>query len=242
MKQKNRFVLTFLMLTMQPVSVLQAQSISEDNVTLTEVIFAEMEPGIDPYKSRLLLNESFLRLDDGEDQGDFILFDRKSHEIHSFNHADRSHLVMKSLPPVKLEFTVDFKVEKKKLLDAPKVQGVVPQQHLYFADNQLCKTSFNAKGLLPELTQVLIDYEQAIVEQNKQTLSQIPASVRSSCYMANNYLHASYYLQDGFPLLVVDDQGRQKKLLSFDQVKKHPSIMQQPDGYSIYYPSLSNLD
>ena len=94
---------------------------------------------------------------------------------------------------------------------------------------------------LPEVTLTLIDYEQAIVQQNNQTLSRIPNNVRSSCYMANNYLHASDYLKVGFPLFVSDDQGRQKKLLGFRQLKKHHSIMLQPEGYSVYYPNSANL-
>lgn len=230
--------LTFFVL---PFTVLQAENSGMNNLVLTEIIFEEIEPGLDPFTSRLLLGANFLRLDDGSDRGDFILFDRNSHEIHSFNHEDKLHLVMKSLSGLALDFKLDFKVEKKELLDAPDVQGVKPVQHHFYADGRLCKKSINVSGLLPELAQVLVDYEQTIVKQNNQTFSEIPASVRSSCYVANNYLHASDYLKVGFPLFVIDDQGRQKKLLDFQQIIKSHSIMEQPDDYSVYYPNASNL-
>jgi len=230
-----------LALLVQPLA-LHAESDASNELKLTEVVFEKSEPGLQPFISRLLLGKHFLRLDDGYDSGDFILFDRKTHVIHSFNHEDRSHLVMKSLSSKAVEFKLDFKIGRKKLVDAPKVGGVVPVQHNFFADNKLCKKSVNVAGFLPEVTRVLTDYEQAIVEQNKQTLPQIPASIRSSCYMANNYLHSSDYLKAGFPLFVIDDLGRQKKLLSFRQVTKQKMIMQQPEGYSLYYPNSSNLN
>ena len=241
MVNRNQNLLLFIILMISALSTLQAASSDNDDLIVTEIIFEKIEPGLEPFRSRLLLSEHVLRLDDGNDQGDFILFDRSTHEIHSFNHEDQSHMKMKSLTPESLDFKLNFKVESNPLRDAPKVNGVIPVQHQFFADAQLCKKSINVKGLLPELTQVLIDYEQVIVEQGKQTLSQVPAGVRSSCYMANNYLHASDYLKAGFPLFVVDDLGRQKKLLSFHQVTKNKSIMQHPAGYKLYYPNASNL-
>lgn len=241
MKNLVTKLLITVVFLVQSLMVLHAGGDDTRGLALTEIIFIEMEPGIESFKSRLLLGEHVLRLDDGDDQGDFILFDRNTHEIHSFNHQDRSHLVMKALAPKAVDIKLDFRVDSKKLRDAPRVNNIMPVQHLFSADGSLCKTSVNVAGLLPEVTQVLIDYEQAIVEQNKQTLSQIPASVRSSCYMANNYLHAGDYLKAGFPLFVIDDQGRQKKLLSFQQVIKGKSIMLQPTGYSLYYPNASNL-
>ena len=241
MRQKTLLSLLPFMLMIQPFSMLLAESNNEIKLDITEIIFEEIEPGIEPFKSRLLLGEFFLRLDDDDDQGDFLLFDRKTHEVHSFNHEEKSHLIMKPLTAKAMDFKVDFKVEQNKLQGAPKVNGTSAVQHLFYADGQLCKKSINVPDFFPEVTLTLIDYEQAIVQQNNQTLSRIPNNVRSSCYMANNYLHASDYLKVGFPLFVSDDQGRQKKLLGFRQLKKHHSIMLQPEGYSVYYPNSANL-
>lgn len=214
---------------------------AESGLTLTEVIFNEVEPGLEPYRSRILLNEQLMRLDGNNDQGDFILYDRKSREIHSFNHQDKTHLIMKPLQTPMPDVMLDFQVAKKILVDAPKINGQVPVEIKFYADTHLCKKSINVPNFLPEVTIALINYQQALVEQNIQTLPRIPASMRSSCYMANNYLHASDYLKVGFPVHVIDDQGRQKKLLSFRQVIKPGSLFQQPEGYQSYYPNPSNL-
>jgi len=208
---------------------------------VTEARIAETEPGIGQFVSRLLLSKDFLRLDDGRDAGAFTLFNRTTHEIHSFNHEDQSHLIMKPIVPKPIDFKLDFKVNETSMNKAPAVGGVAPVQYQYYADTRLCKQSVNVQGLLPEVTRALIDYEQALVAQNSQTLDRIPAGVRSSCYMANNYLYASDYLKKGFPLFVMDDLGRQKTLQSFQQVKKPAALFQLLQGYKVYYPNAANL-
>jgi len=213
-----------------------------DKISVTEVLIAETEPGIGLYHSRLLLSDQFLRLDDGQDDGDYILFNRRSHEIHSINHEDQSHLIMKPISAKAIDFKLDFKVEQKAVKDAPSVGGIEPIQHQYFADTRLCKQSINVKGLLPQVTQALMDYEQALAAQNSQTLNRVPADMRSSCYMANNYLHASDYLTGGFPLFVMDDMGRQKKLEDFHQREVPASLFEPISGYKVYYPNAANLE
>ena len=223
-------------------ALLSAQALAgENNISVTEVRIAEIEPGAGQSLTRLLLSKDFLRLDSGADNGDYTLFNRKTHEIQSFSHEDRTQLVMKPVAPKQIDFKLEFKVDKTALKDAPSVAGVIPVQHQYYADTRLCKQSVNVQGLLPQMTQALIDYEQALVAQNSQTLDRIPAGVRSSCYMANNYLHASDYLKNGFPLFVMDDLGRQKKLQGFEQVDKPAALFQPVAGYKLYFPNAANL-
>ncbi|MBC8211701.1 MAG: hypothetical protein H8E21_11605 [Gammaproteobacteria bacterium] len=240
----NKICLVSLLLLLPGLAPLHAQSAESANtLMMTEVLFEQSEPGIAPYRVRMLFNASYLRLDDGNDddaQG-YILYDRSSHEIHNFNHEDQSHLLMKPLAHTPIEFKLNFRVDKTGLKDAPRIKGEVALQYDYYADDQLCKTSVNVVGLLVDLTAALIDYEQALVEQNKQTLSEIPGSVRTACYMANNYLHASDYLQTGFPLHVIDDQGKQRRLVSFSQVSKPAALLQQIAGYRLYFANPANL-
>ncbi len=80
---------------------------AQSQLAMLEVIIEESEPGLDPYLSRYLLSEDFLRLDDGSDRSDFILFDRQTREIHSFNHEDRTHMLIVA----KQAGVVDFKVD-----------------------------------------------------------------------------------------------------------------------------------
>ena len=60
-------------------------------IEMLQLVFEEREPGVGPYRTRMLLDQRFLRIDSGADQDDYVLFDRVKGEIHNFNHEDRSH-------------------------------------------------------------------------------------------------------------------------------------------------------
>ena len=206
---------------------------------LIQVLFSESEPGIEPYTTRLLLGEQYLRLDDGSDDSDYLLFDLNTRDIHSFSHEDETHLVIKSGPAQKVDFKIDFQIQQQTLDDAPKIGGIVPAQHRFYADSCQCRESINVKGMLPGITQAMIDYEQALVVQNQQTFERVPNSLKTSCYMANNFLYASAYLEQGFPMLVSDYLGKRKQLISYAAVDKPLSLMQFKNEYRVYYPGLS---
>jgi len=46
-----------------------------------ELEFVEQESGVDPYNVRMLVNEHFLRIDEGEGSEGFVLFDRAKREV-----------------------------------------------------------------------------------------------------------------------------------------------------------------
>ncbi len=203
---------------------------------LKEVIFVESESGLEPFQTRLLLGDDYLRLDDGDDYGDFVLFDLKTHWIHSYNHEDRTHILVK--PKIVEDITSDIHwyVERQELTDAPMLGGKIPIQHSFYANAQLCSQSMNAKGFLSEVSKVLIDYYRVLEDQNKQTVNHIPEAIKTDCYMANHYLFSTEYLKKGFPLYMVDYQGHEKKLLSYRDLEKPKIIMQHPENYSTYNP------
>jgi hypothetical protein len=208
---------------------------AQDHETLTEVMFAESEPGIADYPSRVLMNARYLRFDDGIDDGDYVLFDRDTREIHSFNHEDETHLRIVPSASEAPEFDLDFSVERRVLSDAPAVNGRQPVEHVYRANGQLCRKSVNVEGFLEELRLQLVAYEQTLVTQGLQTLERLPAALRTACYMANHYLYATSYLDAGFPMYVEDYTGTKKRLISFSQVEKPTSLMGFVEDYRVYY-------
>jgi hypothetical protein len=217
------------------VALLSFSLSAADRETLTQVMFAESESGIEDYPSRVLMNARYLRLDDGVDSGDYVLFDRNTREIHSFNHEDETHLRIVPSTSGRPEFDLDFSVGRRTLNDAPAVNGRQPVEHVFRANGQLCRKSVNVEGFLEELRRQLVAYEQTLVAQGLQTLERLPASLRTPCYMANHYLHATSHLDAGFPMYVEDYTGTKKRLISFSQVEKPTSLMGFVDGYRLYY-------
>ncbi len=212
----------------------------EGTIPVTELIFEESEPGVKPYRSRMLLSRDGLRLDDGSDDGDFILFDRNTREIHSFNRDDRTEMVIPPRQVAPVDFELRYEQSAQPLEDAPKVAGKTPVEHHYRADGKLCRRSVNAPGLLPEFTAVLRDYEQQLAEQGKQTLARMPADVRESCYMSNNLIHPVDYYEGGFPLFVIDDHQRSRRLVGYRETEVPQRRMQPLRGYRRYSPPSAN--
>ncbi len=213
---------------------------AEDLLPMTELIFEESEPGVSPYRTRMLLSKDWLRLDDGSDSGDYILFDRKAREIHSFNRGDRTELVIPPRQIAPVDFELTHERSSQVLADAPKIAGGTPVENRFTADGKLCRRSINVPGFLPEFTEVLKDYEQMLAEQGKQTLPRIPADVREACYMSNNFLYPVDYLDAGFPLFVVNDQQRTRKLVGYREAELPAQLMQPVPGFRRYSPPPSN--
>ncbi len=208
-------------------------------VDVTQIYLEHVEPGIESYQSRLLVSDRFLRMDDGQDQDDFILFDLQTQQTHSVNHETKLLIKLKPAPARQVQFKLDYQVTMKPLQDAPAIAGQQPTEYQFFANGQLCRLSINASALLPRATRALAQYEQQIAERNKLSIEQVPASVKTRCYLANNILHSVDYLQGGFPLMVMDHKGRQKRLLEFSKVKKPAAIFSLPDNYRQFTPPLA---
>ncbi len=207
------------------------------DIPMTQLIFEELEPGIEPYTSRLLMNKRYLRLDDGNDAGDFVLFDRVKGEIYNINHQDQSMIAVQRTAPIGLDIPVSFIVERDALKNAPRVDNIGAVEHRFIAEGKLCKTSINFTGLLPDVARALTQYQYVLMQQNQKTFSAIPDNVKTPCYLANNYFHQSAEFQVGFPVLVRDYQGREKRLLDFAEINKSSRLFDRPEGYRVYYPT-----
>lgn len=207
-----------------------------DKINVTQVLFEEIEPGISPYQTRVLVNKRFLRFDDGNDNGDFVLFDRVKGEIHNFNLNERTEIIIQRRPYIDLDEKLDVQVIAKPLKNAPTVAGIEAVEHFFLVDNKLCRKSINFKGLMKNVTAAMIQYQELLTEQSKQTFDMVPADYRTPCYLANNFLNTTDYLLAGFPAVVSDESGRQKKLMGFSSVSIPASLFERPQGFDVFYP------
>lgn len=61
--------------------------------------YEEREPGVEPYTTRIIVSPRYLRLDDGNDDGDFVLLERGSGTLQSTNAVDGTILVIRGSGP-----------------------------------------------------------------------------------------------------------------------------------------------
>lgn len=206
----------------------------------TVLWFVEQEPGVAPYKTRMIVNAHFIRMDDGQDRGDFLLFDRKLKRIYNTNSLDKTILVINNrktrVTASPLKLVHEHKQEK---LNAPPIGEFIVRRHLFYTNGQLCMEVFAADGLLPDVQQALREYRQVLAGEHLSVVVYTPVDQLRACDLANNIFTADRHLQYGFPVNQREPDGRLRELLNFktDQ-KTAASLFELPKGYQHFTPQI----
>lgn len=215
--------LLLLMLACAPV-------LAADRGTVVE--FNETEPGMAPYKTRLIVTARYLRFDDGRDEGDFLLFDRSRHAIFNTNSIDKSILVIRDKKielPKKKDWRHDIGSDDEKV---PAI-GDKPVKHMVLlTNNKVCYDLYAAKDLLPEVTTALAEYRRVLSIQHAEILIDMPGIERGVCDLANNIYLPDRHLLYGFPVRIRDHDGRGKQLAGYQEnVDLKATLFKLPENY-----------
>ncbi len=199
------------------------------------VEYRESEIGVAAYATRLIVTPSYLRFDDGEDDGDFLLFDRSKRVIYNTNSVDKTILVIhnkKIKLPKKSDWTHKVDTDDEKV---PSI-GSSPVKHLVLLTNgSICYNLYAAEGLLPDAVKALAEYRRVLSVQHAEILVDMPGIERSPCDVANNIYLPDRHLQYGFPVRIRDMDGRMKVLVNYKvDVKLHEKLFKLPSGYREY--------
>lgn len=191
-----------------------------------------------PYMTRVLLTQDYLRMDDGEDHGNFALLDRKDGSIYSVSHEEQRTLVIPAqpilvAPPKKLRHDIEE-------LDAggvPDVGGVKVARFYLFTNGIRCMEIYAVKGFYPDAVKALSTFSNTLAGQHAKTMQAIPDSVASDCDIANNIFAPDRHLSMGFPIRQKDFTGRSRQLVTVkDEVKVDSSMFELPLGYQKFMP------
>jgi hypothetical protein len=175
------------------------------------------EPGTEPYQSRVIVNDAYIRLDENYDGNDFVLVDRKQEIVYSVSNDNDAILVV-NRHPVDIPAPMDFKLSIDKSFDenAPQVDGKDVVHYVFKVNGEPCNDAMIAEGLLMNITQALAEYRHILAGQHAATLKAIPADVRNACDMASHIFHPDRHLQFGLPVQESDYSGYKRSLVDFD--------------------------
>jgi hypothetical protein len=177
--------------------------------------YVEREPGAAPYRTRVLVTAAHVRIDDGRNDGDFILFERATATVYSVNRADRRTLVIRGrpltvAPPFALTHTV-----RAEPGDYPPVGGHAVRGYRLYTNGALCYELHAAEGLLPEAVAALREYHGALAAQQAAALPATPPEFRTPCALANHVFLPDRHLAHGLPVRSVDAGGRVSELMDY---------------------------
>jgi hypothetical protein len=204
-------------------------------ITATVAWFQEQEAGIEPYPVRYIVTPEFLRSDDGVDDGDFLLFDRRQRRIYTVVRGNRTALEIDAAgaPPQKpgsLQLTLSEGSDEK----APEIAGAPPLEIRLLAGDELCRTALVAPGFLEPVRAALQEFSLSLAVQQVRTLANTPAEFQTPCFLAR-YLYATdFHLARGMLLADWDETGERRELTRYEaDVPVDAALFVVPRDYTL---------
>ncbi len=200
----------------------------------TVLVFSEYEKDVEPYQTRVIITDEYMRFDDGEAAPDFILFDRQANIIFSIN-SDEQTVMSVSLQTMKVVPPFELKQEVQKLdsmNDAPMIAEIKPQHYVFTTNQQHCYDVVAVDGLLKDALVATRAFNAIIASQNANTLQHLPADQQDPCELSRGIFSYNRHLQFGFPVQEWDNKGKGRALIDFrENVVLDKKLFVLPEGY-----------
>lgn len=233
---KIRYRIVFLLVVLSAAMQTSVYAETDSSAQADMVMFVEEEPGIEAYPTRMLVTKDFLRLDDGADEGDFILFDRQARTISSVSHGNRS--ILRIYPhPVEIDTPIALEHKEISNLDseAPKIGGKAPLHVSYSTNDETCVQVMAVPDLLEGVRLAMIEYRDVLAGEQALNLYKTPTEMQSPCMLSELVFAPSRHLQHGFPVQQWDPSGYSRALVDFKEgVTVGGGLFEIPLEYSVY--------
>ncbi len=188
---------------------------AESTTPAVVLYFDEHEQGAEPYRTRMIITAKYVRMDDGVNSQDFLLFARADGTIYSVSSVDRQVLTMRRRP---VEIRPPEKFTHRVATDNasfPPIGGYKVVHYELLTNNQRCYDLYAADGLLPDVVEALREYRAALAGQQALTVPVTPPDIQSLCDLANNVFLPARHLDHGFPVRLVDMAGKASELVKY---------------------------
>lgn len=199
------------------------------------LLYEVQEAGLPKYRSRVLVTDAFVRLDEGEGSADgYTLYNRVSHVIYNVDPEEETVLVL--TPPDRQPSAPEtLHLEARQIPDeeAPKIDGHVPARVELYANGELCRTLQVINGPMPRAIQGLRELRQALARLQGEGAG---VSVSPACELAEFVYAPTRSLDHGLPLVDLMQQ-KQQWLVDFRSGQEVPEgIFAVPAGYEQVVP------
>jgi len=199
------------------------------------LMFGDQEEGVDPYQTRILVTPDFMRFDDGEGATDYLVFDRKQQTIYSIVQETKSITVISSAA-VEVKPPFDLKLSHKKIddmQDAPSMEGVKPQHHVFLSGEEVCFEVLSVAGFLPAYVAAMQEFNTVLANDSALTLSSLPADMHNGCNLAKGIFEPNRQFALGFPLQRWSPDGSSSVLIDFKKdYQADKTLFEIPASYS----------
>lgn len=173
------------------------------------------EQGVDPYFSRILVTPGFLRMDEGGEDGDFTLFDRKAGVIYNVSNEDHSILVIDNKEPLPTQ-PADLKISAKSELDsqAPMIGDKQPQNVRIYANDELCVELVTLPDTMVPALDALREFRLVLARVQAAALPAMPEDAKTPCDLAQHIFAPGRIYDFGLPVQE-SREGQSQSLVDF---------------------------
>ncbi len=203
------------------------------------VMFSEKDSVSESSPTRMIVTKEFMRIDDGINNNDFLLYDRAQKTIYSVAAETQAILVIKP-QAIGIKPPKEFKHEVKTfvLKDSPDIDGKKVTRYTLSTNGKRCYVVFAAKGLMEEVRQALIEYREVLAGEQAAMSAFVPREFQTGCDLANNVFLPIRHLEYGLPVRMEDMTGKTRNLNNYEKnYKADPSLFTLPADYSRYTPA-----
>jgi hypothetical protein len=200
-------------------------------------IFEESGPGLEPYTTRMIVTQKYLRIDDGRDDGDFLLYDRKKMLIQNVNNQEKMILVIHA-QPVNVESPIKLNNEiRHNKTEVPKLAGREVSHYQFVTNKQVCFDVYTSSVLMGKLRTALAEYRRTLSGEQAMMLTVTPKELLNACDLANNIYSPDRHLVKGFPVRQREFTGRSRQLIDYTEGGTIDlKLFQMPEGYKLLTP------
>lgn len=214
--------------------MLSAQSLILQTTAET-LIYKEALAGEEPYISRILVSDRFMRMDYGNDTDSFVLFDRKNKQIFNVVHDDKTILRIRNHPvsvqsPLPLYFSEDEVAQAKPHI----FMGKPLTHHRFMSKAKVCRNTLSVEGPMADSVAAMRAFYSVLAGQQALGLANTPKDMLSACNLSLNTFHPVAFLKYGLPVRVWDADGLVRELEDLKPAHPvKPELFDLPKGYEM---------
>jgi hypothetical protein len=188
--------------------------------------YVDQDPGEPPYMTRILVTLDFLRMDDGQDDGDFFLLDRRQKKVINVMQGNQLAMVFSAgkLPPKPAGW-------KPRLDVKPAATGT--QRFSLTVKGVVCSEGVAAQRAAPDAARAMAELKSVLAAMQYRVWKDSPSELQHDCDLANQVWESGATLKLGLPLEEREFTGRTRQFENESKQPLRPELFRVPDGMPV---------
>jgi hypothetical protein len=201
----------------------QAADLGAVNPTMITLRFVDQDPGDPPYATRIMVTPDFMRMDGGEDEGDFVLLDR--HQRRVINVMRDSKLAMVFMPGTVPARPANWQA---RLATQPGAPGT--RRFSLTVNGVVCSEGVAAGHAAPDAARAMAELKTILAATQYRVWQEVLSELQHDCDLANLVWELGSTLSLGLPLEEREFSGKTRRFDSQSNEPLRPDLFRVPEG------------